>query len=85
MDAWASRVGVTLRVVAEFSDTALAKTACAEGAGVMAVPSLILSQAAHRYGLVEVGACEGVSQSIYAIVAPRRLTHPGVMVLLGSS
>jgi hypothetical protein len=48
----------------------------------MAIPALVLAQAAHRYGLVEVGPCDGVSQSIYAIVGPRRLTHPGVVVLL---
>lgn len=82
LDAWTQRTGVSLRVVAEFSDSALAKTAGAEGAGVLAIPAVVLAQAAHRYGLEPIGPCDGVTQSVYAIVAPRRLSHPGVSALL---
>lgn len=82
LDAWCAGVGVTPRVVAEFSDSALAKTACAEGVGVLAIPEMVLSQAAHRYGLERVGPCTGVSQTVYAIVGPRRIAHPGVSALV---
>lgn len=85
LDAWCAGLGVTPRVVAEFSDSALAKTACAEGVGVMAIPEAVLAQAAHRYGLERVGPCTGVSQPVYAIVGPRRLAHPGVSALLAPS
>ena len=85
LDAWAHRVGVSLHVVAEFSDSALAKTAGAEGAGVLAVPAVVLSQAAHRYGLEPIGPCDGVTQAVYAVVAPRRLQHPGLDALLEST
>jgi LysR family transcriptional regulator, transcriptional activator of nhaA len=76
-ERWFAGAGARPRVVAEFCDTALAKAACADGIGVMVLPRG-LAGAAARYGLREVGPCEGVTQRVYAITTAHREGHPAV-------
>ena len=76
-ERWFAGAGVSPEVVAEFSDTALAKAACADGVGVMVLPRA-LAGAAARYGLREVGPCEGVTQRVYALTTAHREGHPAV-------
>jgi LysR family transcriptional activator of nhaA len=82
LEVWADRMGVCLRVVAELDDTALAKTACADGFGALAVSDDVLSQAMRHYGLHVVGTCEGVSWRVYGYVSTRLQAHPGIDALL---
>lgn len=76
-ERWFAGAGVNPEVAAEFSDTALAKAACADGVGVMVLPRG-LAGAASRHGLREVGPCEGVTQRVYAITTAHREAHPAV-------
>jgi LysR family transcriptional activator of nhaA len=76
-ERWFAGAGANPEVVAEFTDTALAKAACADGVGVMVLPRG-LAGAAARYGLREVGPCEGVTQRVYALTTAHREGHPAV-------
>lgn len=85
LDLWCERTGVRPRVVVEASDSALAKTACAEGVGAMAIPADVLARARPRYGLREVGPCEGVTSRIHGYTTRRLRAHPGVEAVLQRS
>ncbi|MFO0629450.1 MAG: LysR family transcriptional regulator [Polyangiales bacterium] len=76
-ERWFANAGVAPEVVAEFSDTALAKAACADGLGMTVLPRG-LEGATARYGLREVGPCEGVTQRVYALTTAHREGHPAV-------
>jgi LysR family transcriptional regulator, transcriptional activator of nhaA len=70
-EAWIVSAAVTPRVLAEFADTSLAKAACADGLGAMLLPRATGALAAARYGLREVGRCEGVRQQLFGITTER--------------
>jgi len=82
LDRWCERAGVRPRAVAEMSDSALAKTACADGLGAIALPTSALASARRRYGLRLVGRCEGVTQRAFAYASQRLRPHPGVDALM---
>jgi LysR family transcriptional activator of nhaA len=82
LDVWCERVGVRPHVVVEASDSALAKTVCAEGIGAMALPADVFARARERYGLREVGPCEGVTWRIHGYTTRRLRAHAGVEAVL---
>jgi LysR family transcriptional activator of nhaA len=81
LENWFRSVGIQPRVVAEFEDGALAKIAATSGLGVIAVPSVVVSEAVERYGFVPIGRSKEVETRFYAITAERRFTHPAVIAI----
>jgi LysR family transcriptional activator of nhaA len=81
LEKWFREKGVQPRVVAEFEDAALAKIAASDGAGFIAIPSLIVREAIERYGFVSLGRTPEVSAQFFAITAERRFTHPAVLAM----
>ena len=81
LENWFRRVGIEPEVRGEFEDAALAKIAATSGMGVIAVPTVVLSEAVERYGFVPVGRTKEVETRFYAITAERRFTHPAIMAI----
>lgn len=84
-ESWIVSTGIAPRVICEFSDSSLAKAACADGVGAMLLPRSARAVAAARYGLHEVGPCEGVRQSIFAITTERGASLAGVRAVLAEA
>jgi LysR family transcriptional activator of nhaA len=83
LEHWFRTTGIEPRVVAEFEDAALMKIVASNGLGVIALPSLVSSEAVERYGFVPVGRTREVVTRFYAITAERRLTHPAILAIIG--
>lgn len=81
LENWFRSVGIQPRVVAEFEDAALAKIVATSGLGVVAIPSLVASEAVERYGFVPIGRTKEVETRFYAITAERRFSHPAVIAI----
>lgn len=81
LEAWFARVGVEPRVVAEFQDAALANTAATEGAGITAVPLMVLADAVERFGYITLGRTEECRIQLYLITPERRIGHPALVTL----
>ena len=81
LERWFREVGVQPRVIAEFEDAALTKIVATRGIGIIAVPSLVESEAVERYGFVPVGRAKDIETQFYAITAERRLTHPAILAI----
>lgn len=84
-ESWIVSTGVAPRVLGEFSDSSLAKAACADGVGAMLLPRSAKAVAAARYGLREVGVCEAVRQRIFAITTERGAALAGVRAVLAEA
>ena len=74
-EQWFARRGLRAQVAAEFSDTALAKAACAEGCGLMVLPDAV-AEGVRPHGLRAVGPCEGAVQRTFAITPAGLDAHP---------
>lgn len=81
LEKWFNEQEIQPRVVAEFEDAALAKIAAANGAGFIAIPTIIVREAIERYGFVSLGRTAEVRTHFYAITAERRFTHPAVLAI----
>jgi LysR family transcriptional activator of nhaA len=81
LENWFRSAGIQPRVVAEFEDGALAKIAATSGMGIIAVPSVVVSEAVERYGFVPIGRTKQVETRFYAITAERRFTHPAIIAI----
>ncbi len=81
LEKWFLAETIHPRVVAEFDDVALMKVAAGDGLGCFAMPSLVVEEAAARYGLKIIGRTEDCRQQFYAISAERKLMHPAVLAI----
>lgn len=81
LEKWFSRVVVEPRVVGEFEDAALTKIVAASGLGFIAIPTVVVAEAAERYGFVPLGRTREVETQFYAITAERRFTHPAIIAI----
>lgn len=81
LEKWFESTGVQPRVVAEFEDTAMMKIVATSGLGVIAVPTVVASEAIERYGFVPIGRTKEVAIQFYAITAERRFTHPAILAI----
>ena len=79
LDRWFTAHGIRPRVVAEFDDAALMKTAAADGLGFAPVAQPILAHVKERYGLASIGSPEGCGFACYLITLERSLRHPAVI------
>jgi len=85
MTEWCDREGIEPMVVAEIQDSALVKAFAEYGAGLVAVPSVIVREVREKYALVSLGRAEGVRERFFAITAHRRLKHPAVVAISETS
>lgn len=81
LEKWFESTGVQPRAVAEFEDTAMMKIVATSGLGVIAVPTVVASEAVERYGFVPIGRTKEVEIQFYAITAERRFTHPAILAI----
>jgi len=82
MEAWFEAKKVRPVVVAEFADSALAKTFGQDGYGVFIAPTVIEEQVKRAYEVEIVGREPGLTERFYAISVERRLKHPAVVAIL---
>ena len=82
LDLWFERLGVRPRLVGEFEDSALLATFGAGGMGVFPAAVLVQDELMARYGLTNVGPCEGVEEHFFAIGTEKKVLHPLVQRLL---
>jgi LysR family transcriptional activator of nhaA len=78
LDQWFDRLGVRVRPVAEFEDSALVKQFGQRGEGLFAAPSPLAEDIRRSYGCVPVGVTSEVLERVYAITIERRIKHPQV-------
>ena len=85
IDRWFEAHQIRPRVVAEFDDAALMKTAAADDLGLVPVASAVLSEAVERYGLIPVGYPVRCGFSCYLITLERAMRHPALAVIAEES
>jgi LysR family transcriptional activator of nhaA len=84
LEKWFRASRVQPLVVGEFEDAALAKIVATEGIGVIAVPTLVTSEAIERYGFTVIGRTTACRIELHLITAERRIEHPAVSLLAGA-
>ena len=82
LELWFERLAIRPNVVGEFEDSALLKTFGASGMGVFPAAELVHDELVSRYGVEQVGACEGATEHFFAIAADKKVLHPLVQKLL---
>lgn len=82
LDQWFDRMLIRPRVVGEFEDSALLKTFGANGMGVFPAAEIAHDALVAQYSVKRVGACEGVEEHFYLIVAEKKVQHPMIRRLL---
>lgn len=85
IDRWFDSHRIRPRIVAEFDDAALMKTAAADGMGVAPIAASVLDEAVDRYGLKAVGRPVRCGFPCYLITLERAMRHPAVAVIAGES
>ncbi|MEZ5387838.1 MAG: LysR family transcriptional regulator [Prosthecobacter sp.] len=81
LDRWLTSHRIRPRIVAEFDDSALMKTAAADGLGVIPVAAAVLDEAVDRYGLKPIGRPVRCGLSCYLITLERAMRHPAVALI----
>lgn len=84
LDRYFEGLGIRPRVVGEFQDSALLKTFGASGLGVFPAVDRVHDDVVARYGVVRIGAAEGVEETVYALCTEKRVQHPLVAQLLAA-
>jgi LysR family transcriptional activator of nhaA len=85
IDRWFDSHRIRPRVVAEFDDAALMKTAAADGMGLAPIAAAVLDEAVDRYGLVPVGRPVRCGFSCHLITLERAMRHPALAVIMAES
>jgi LysR family transcriptional activator of nhaA len=81
IDRWFESHRLRPSVVAEFEDSALMKTAAADGLGVAPIALAVLDEATVRYGLKPVGRPVKCGFASYLITLERSTRHPALEVI----
>lgn len=81
LDHWFEMQGVRPRVVAEFDDSALMKTAAADGLGVVAIGLPVAAEAEARFNLHAISEAQHCGFPSYLITVERSLKHPAVRTM----
>lgn len=85
LDRWFDAQHLNPRVVAEFDNAELMKTAAADGLGVAPVAATVLDEVAARYGLQPLGLPVQCGFSCFLITLDRRVRHPAQATLLNEA
>lgn len=82
LEQWLQDRELSPRIAGEFEDGALMASFAAAGLGVFADSALVQDKLRQRYGLQQIGLCEGVDEHFFAIGSEKKVTHPLVLRLL---
>ena len=85
LEQWFIAEDVHPTIVAEFDDSALAKSFGMEGMGVFAAPTVIEREVLHQYAVRVVGRSSAVLQQFYALSVERKIKHPAVVAICKSA
>lgn len=85
IDRWFDSHRIRPRIVAEFDDAALMKTAAADGMGLAPIAAAVLDEAVDRYGLLPVGRPVRCGFSCHLITLERAMRHPALAVIAAES
>jgi LysR family transcriptional activator of nhaA len=85
LEKWFHEQNIRPRLIAEFDDAALMKVVATGGVGCFPLASLVAHEAVDRYGVRVIGQVSQCRQQFYAISPERRMTHPAVQAMIGSS
>lgn len=81
VDHWFEVHGIRPQILVEFDDSAMMKTAAADGLGVVPIAMPMVHEAEVRFGLHPVGEAKGCRFASYIITVERSLKHPAVRTL----
>lgn len=81
LDRWFEAHEIRPRLVAEFDDVALMKTAAADGLGFVPVLETVTSEAISRFNLEPLGPPVDCGLSCYLLTVERAARHPAVAAL----
>tara|TARA_B100001250_G_scaffold414478_1_gene453119 strand:- start:1962 stop:2849 length:888 start_codon:yes stop_codon:yes gene_type:complete len=79
--SWLQRQQIKVRIAGEFDDSALMKAFGSEGHGYFFAPQIVTAEICARYGVKVAGLIPELEQTVYGIVAERRMTHSAVREL----
>ncbi|MBL9130131.1 MAG: LysR family transcriptional regulator [Verrucomicrobiaceae bacterium] len=85
LDRWFDSHRIRPRVVAEFDDAALMKTAAADSMGITPIAAAVLDEAVDRYGLKPVGRPVRCGFTCHLITLERAMRHPALAVIAGEA
>lgn len=85
IDRWFDSHRIRPRIVAEFDDAALMKTAAADGMGLAPIAAAVFDEAVDRYGLLPVGRPVRCGFSCHLITLERAMRHPALAVIAAES
>ncbi len=85
LDAWFAKHKIAPVVKAEVDDSGLLRALGAAGRGAFPVRSALRSEVEDLRDLQELGPCEGVRESYYAVTTERRVRHPGVAAIIDAA
>ena len=71
-------------MVGEFDDAAMAQAFGKQAAGVFTAPAVIRQEVCEQYGVECLGTIP-VEESLYAVTAQRRLSHPAMDAVLAAA
>lgn len=82
IDRWFEARQIRPRIMAEFDDAALMKTAASDGLGFVTVLEAIEDDAINRYGLEPIAPAVDCSLSCYLLTVERTTQHPAIAALI---
>ena len=85
LEQWLATRDLHPAIVAEFDDSALARSFGAEGMGVFAAPTVIESEIRRQSEVRVIGRAEEVRQQFYALSVERKIKHPAVVAICKSA
>lgn len=85
LQSWFEREGIVPNIIAECDDSALIKYFGQSGYGVFCTPSTIEQHVVRQYGVSVIGRTDEVREQFYAISPERKLSHPGVKLLVDAA
>ncbi|MDA8869901.1 LysR family transcriptional regulator, partial [Rhizobiaceae bacterium] len=81
-DALVERLNVRPRIIAEVDDMAMIRLLARKGTAMAVIPPIVVKDELDAGTLVEAHRLEGITETFYAVTAPRRFPNPLVLGLL---
>ncbi|MFT6558479.1 LysR family transcriptional regulator [Sneathiella sp.] len=81
IDALINRLGVTPQIAAEIDDMAMMRLMAREGAGIAAIPPIVVKDELEAGTLLEIEQLPGISETFFAISLERRFPNPLIKTL----
>jgi LysR family transcriptional activator of nhaA len=85
LERWFAAHDLHPRLVAEVEDSALIKDLAEDGLGFFAVPDVVADEVRKRHRMGLVGQTDECRETVVAISAERRLTHPAVQAVTSAT